>query len=290
MPALRKVVLTGAAGELGSSLRAPLAGLCDALLSTDLRDAPGDLLPNESWRTADLAELAEAEPLMAGADVIVHFAAIPDERPFEELLRPNFLAAYAVWEAAHRQGVRRVVYASSVHAVGLWETTAGIDADAPHRPDTFYGLSKCFAEDLGRMYWEKRGIEAACLRIFSATEEPQNVRALGTWLSRRDLAQLVTRAVTAPVVGFTVAFGLSGNARAPVSNARALHLGYRPEDDAEAYAAALLARSPRPDPQDPALARLGGPFASIPLGESGVAALARLSAGGGAPPPEPPEG
>jgi uronate dehydrogenase len=272
---LRKIVLTGAAGSLGSALREPLSKLCDALVCVDIKDAP-DLLPNETWAVADCAEMDQVAPLVEGAEMVVHFAAIPDERPFEELLRPNFLASYVIWEAAFRAGSRRVIYASSVHAVGMHETNAGIDTDAPHRPDTFYGLSKCFSEDLARLYWEKRGLEAVCLRIFSATETPQNPRALGTWLSRPDLVRMVEAAVTAPTTGFCVVYGISDNDRAPVSNAKVSFLGYRPRDNAEDHAAAILARAATPDPRDPAQMRLGGPFASVPLGESGVAGMAKL--------------
>jgi uronate dehydrogenase len=271
-----KIVLTGALGELGSALRAPLAATCDALVSVDLKGPP-ETLPNETYVKADVGVMAEIAPVLAGAEVVVHFAAIPDERPFEELLGPNFVGAYNVWEASARGGVRRIVYASSVHAVGMWDTNAGIDADAPHRPDTFYGLSKCFAEDMGRMYWEKRGLESVHLRIFSATEAPGNARALGTWLSRPDLIQMVERAVDAPVTGFCVVFGVSANDRAPVSNHRAAFLGYRPRDNAEAHAPAILAAEPVRDPRDPAHSRLGGPFAAVPLGESGVAWIKRLS-------------
>lgn len=273
---LKKIVLTGAAGSLGSALREPLARMCGALLSVDVRPAPGPLAANETWAVADCAEMEQVTPLMEGAEIVVHFAAIPDERSFEELLRPNFLSSYVIWEAAHRAGARRVVYASSVHAVGLWETNAGIDAEAAHRPDTFYGLSKCFTEDLARLYWEKRGLEAVCLRIFSATERPQNPRALGTWLSRGDLVQLVERSVDSPTTGFCVVYGLSANDRAPVSNARAAFLGYRPKDNAEDFAAGVLARAAPPDPRDLAQMRLGGPFATVPLGESGVAGMAKL--------------
>ena len=273
---LQRIVLTGALGDLGQHLRAPLAAMCEALVSVDLKDAP-ELLPNETYARADVADLPEMERLLQGADMVVHFAAIPDERPFEELLRPNFLGAYAVWEAAARQGVRRIVYAASVHAVGMHPTAHCIGLDAPHRPDTFYGLSKCFAEDLARLYWEKRGVEAVCIRIFSGTETPGNARALGTWLSRPDLIRLVQRSIDTPVTGFAVVFGISNNARAPVSNAGATFLGYRPQDDAERWAEEILAAEPPRDPQDPAHSRLGGPFAAVPLGESGVAWIRRLT-------------
>ncbi|WP_210528910.1 NAD-dependent epimerase/dehydratase family protein [Rubellimicrobium arenae] len=276
---LKKIVLTGAAGSLGSALRERLSRMCDQLTSVDIKDAPGPLASNETWAVADCAEMEEVAPLMEGAEMVVHFAAIPDERSFEELLRPNFISSYVVWEAAHRAGARRVVYASSVHAVGMHETNAGIDTDAPHRPDTFYGLSKCFTEDLARLYWEKRGLEAVCLRIFSATETPQNTRALGTWLSRPDLVRMVERAVDSPTTGFCVVYGVSANDRAPVSNAKVAFLGYRPQDNAEAYAAEILAKAGTPDPQNPAQMRLGGPFASVPLGESGVAGIQQMTKG-----------
>lgn len=275
---LDKIVLTGAAGALGSQLRAPLASMARALVSTDLREASDDLLPNESWVAADLSDLAAVERLMEGATMAVHFGAIADEAPWEEIHRSNILGAYTVWEAAHRAGARRVVYASSIHAVGMHAKTDRIGVDAPHRPDTFYGLAKCFAEDLGRMYWEKRGLECVLLRILSCAEQPQNARALGSWLSYGDLVRLVRRAVDTPVVGCTVAYGVSANDRAPVSNEGARHLGYIPQDNAESFAETILRGAPAPDPRDPTHACQGGPFAAIPLGESGVAAIKAMAA------------
>ena len=274
-----KLVLTGARGNLGNELRPVLAKMARELVSTDIREAPDALAPNETYVQADIADFTAVEPLLKGADMVIHFGAIVDEKPFEELLGPNYIGAYNVWEAAHRHGVRRVVYASSIHAVGLCETNRGIDTDEPHRPDTFYGLAKCFAEDLGKMYWEKRGIEAVCLRILSCTPEPQNVRALGTWLSYRDMVQLVVRSIETPVTGFTVAYGVSGNTRAPVSNHKVGFLGYKPQDNAEDWAEALFAKAIEPNPQDLAQSRLGGPFASVKLGESGIAGIQAMTAG-----------
>jgi uronate dehydrogenase len=276
---LSKIVLTGARGNLGHELRAPLSAMCRELVTTDIREAPEDLLPNETYVTADLAQMDQIAPLLEGAEIVVHFGAIVDEKPFEELLGPNYIGAYNIWEAAHRHGVRRVVYASSIHAVGMAEVNSGADTDTPHRPDTFYGLAKCFAEDLGRMYWEKRGLEAVCLRILSCTPEPQNVRALQTWLSYRDMVQLVQRAIDTPTTGFAVAYGVSANTRAPVSNHKVGFLGYKPQDNAEDWAEALFAKASTPDPQDLALTRVGGPFASVPLGESGVAGIQAMSKG-----------
>ena len=274
---MKKIVLTGARGSLGTALRGPLSKLAEQLVSTDILPAPDDLLPNETYARADLAQMSQIGPLLKGADMVVHFGAIVDEKPFEELWGPNFVGAYNVWEAAYKHGLRRVIYASSIHAVGMYPTNAGIDTEVPHRPDTFYGLAKCFAEDLGRMYWEKRGLESVCLRILSCTPEPQNARALGTWLSHADMIQLVERSVDTPTVGFTVVYGVSANTRAPVSNARVPFLGYRPQDNAEYLAESILARAATPNPQDLAQTRVGGPFASVELGKSGVAGIKKMN-------------
>ncbi len=269
---MKKLVLTGAAGRLGSYLREPLSAMCDQLVSTDLADDIGTLYPGEAYVKADLEDKAAIQSLAEDADMIVHFGAISDEAPFEDILGPNIIGAYNVWEAAHVNGVRRVVYASSIHAVGMYPKTEFIGTDAPHRPDTFYGLAKCFTEDLARMYWEKRGIEAVCLRILSCANVT-NPRAVGSWLSYGDLIRLVQRAIDTPVTGFSIIYGVSDNDRAPVDNAKASFLGYRPKDNAEQFAEQMFAEAGALDPQDAGHMCHGGPFASTPLGSSGIAAL-----------------
>ena len=160
---MKKIVLTGAAGRLGSYLREPLTRMGEELVSTDLVADIGKLYLGESYQPADLEDLDAILAVTEGADMIVHFGAYGDEAPFETILGPNIVGAYHIWEAAYRNGVRRVVYASSVHAVGMQSRTAGVGLDAPHKPDTFYGLAKCFAEDLASMYWDKRGVESAAV-------------------------------------------------------------------------------------------------------------------------------
>ena len=267
-----KIVLTGAAGRLGSYLREPLTELTDQLVSSDLTEDLGKLYPGEHYQKADITSLEAMEALLDGAEMVVHFGAIGDERDFDTLLGPNFIGAYNVWEAAWRKGVKRVVYASSIHAVGMYPKNQAIGVDAPHRPDTFYGLAKCFAEDLGRMYWDKRGLECVCLRICSCAQVT-NARALGTWLSYDDLIQLVRRAIDTPVTGYAVVYGVSANDRTPVDNSGAAFLGYAPKDNAEEFAAQILAEAPPADPSDPGQFCHGGPFASVPLGESGTASM-----------------
>ncbi|KIN73451.1 NAD-dependent epimerase/dehydratase family protein [Sulfitobacter guttiformis] len=269
---LSKIVLTGAAGRLGSYLREPLSKLCDVLVSTDIKEQPGALYPGEEYIQADLASFDAMNAVIEGAEMVVHMGAFVDEGPFEQLLGPNFVGSYNVWEAASRHGVRRVVYGSSIHAVGMYPKNEFIGTDVAHRPDTFYGLAKCFTEDLGRMYWEKRGLESVHMRILSCAQV-NNARALGSWLSYDDLIQLVTRCIETPVTGFAIIYGVSNNDRAPVDNAKAAFIGYRPKDNAEQFAAEVLANEPPIDPQDPNHMCHGGPFAGVELGNSGLAGM-----------------
>lgn len=268
---LKKLVLTGAAGRLGSYLREPLSKLCDELVSTDINDV-GKLYDGETFIKADLASFDDMMGVIEGADMVVHMGAFVDEGPFEQLLGPNFVGSYNVWEAAHKHGVRRVIYGSSIHAVGMYPKNEFIDTEVPHRPDTFYGLAKCFTEDLGRMYWEKRGLESVHMRILSAAQV-NNPRALGSWLSYDDLIQLVTRCIDTPVTGFAIIYGVSNNDRAPVDNAKAAFLGYRPKDNAEQFAEQVLAEAEPLDPHDVGHMCHGGPFASVDLGNSGLAGM-----------------
>ncbi len=271
---MKKIVLTGANGNLGQELRGMLAGLCDELISTDIADGVGDLLDNETFVQADLSEMDQVRPLLEGADMVVHFGAIVDELPFDQMWGPNFMGSYNIWESARQLGVRRIVYASSIHAMGMYPKTTRIDTEMPHRPDTYYGFAKCFTEDLGRMYWEKEGIESVHLRIYSATSKPGNARALGSWLSFDDLRQLVMRSIDTPVVGFTVVYGVSNNDRSPVDNSAAAFLGYRPKDNAEVYAEEVFAKEPAADLSDLGQTCHGGPFASATLGVSPMGQMA----------------
>lgn len=269
---LKKIVLTGAAGRLGGYLRKPLAAKCETLVSTDIAPLTDPLIKGESFVQADLADYAKMAEIIKGADMVVHFGGHPDEKPFEDILHANIIGCYNIWQAAHEAGVRRIVYASSIHAVGLHPKTTAINIHTPHRPDSYYGLAKCFAEDMAKLYWDKKGLEAVCLRILSCANVT-NSRALGSWLSYDDLIHLVERAVDTPTTGFAVIYGVSNNDRSPVDNSGASFLGYRPRDNAEQFAEDILANAPDPDPRDPDQMMHGGPFATTDLGESGVAKL-----------------
>lgn len=261
-PRFDTILITGAAGRLGSELRRGLAPLARRLRLTD-RVAVQNLQPNEEAFVTDLADEAAIVALCEGVDAIVHFGGAPLERPWDEVLNSNIRGSYHIYEGARKHGVKRIVYASSVHAIGYHRLEDHIDAHSPHRPDGLYGLSKCFVEDLGRLYWDKFGIESAALRIFSSFPEPADRRMLWSWLAFDDCVRLVTAALTAPRVGFTVSFGLSDNAVKPVDNRLADHLGYRPQENTERFRAAMEAKTPVPDPKAPAVQCLGGWFVDL---------------------------
>ena len=258
---LKKLVLTGAAGRLGSRLRAPLSALCETLVSTDIVESIEGLASNETYVAANLADLAAMTQLLKDADMVVHFGAIGDEAPWEQIHSANIMGAYNVWEAAYQNGVRRVVYASSIHAVGMHPKSECIGTDAPHRPDTFYGLAKCFAEDLGSLYWDKRGIEAVCMRIYSCAEVA-NPRAVGSWLSYDDLRSLIVACMKTANVEHSIIFGVSNNDCVLIDNKYAKHIGYIPRDNGEDYRVQVETKDGFVDSNDPLVTTHGGYFAS----------------------------
>ena len=263
MPEFERILITGAAGALGGHLRRGLAPLAGRLRLLDVKPM-GEAGPNEEIVIADLADRDAAFAAVAGCDAVVHFAGHPREISWDELMADVLPGAYHVWEGARRHGVRRVVYASSIHAVGFHAVEAVPGIGARHRPDTFYGLSKTAIEDLASLYWDKWGVESVCLRICSCFEAPRDRRMLWSWLSYQDMVRLTAAALTAPRVGFSVVYGTSDNAARAVSNAGAEHVGFRPRDSADGHAAAVLAATPPPDPAAAAWRVVGGGFAATP--------------------------
>jgi uronate dehydrogenase len=261
-PRFNTILITGAAGRLGRELRRGLAPLASRLRLADKTEI-GDPGPHEEALCFDLADEAAVQSAVQGVEAIVHFGGVPLERPWQDILNANIRGSYHVYEAARKAGVKRIVYSSSVHAIGYHRLEDHIDARAPHRPDGLYGLSKCFVEDLGQLYWDKFGIETVALRIFSSFPEPADRRMLWSWLSFDDCVRLVIASLTAPRVGFTVAFGMSDNAVRPVDNRLAAHLGFHPQDNTERFRAALEEKLPAPDAKAPAVQNLGGWFVDL---------------------------
>lgn len=257
---MSSVLITGAAGRLGSILRTGLRRPDRQLHLTDVRPlAAGH--DAESTSVGDLADLDTALRIVNGVDVVVHSAGIPDEAPFEALLDANIRATYHVFEAARRNGIRRIIYASSHHVIGFHPRGVRVSEHTAVRPDTLYGATKVFGEGLARLYADKYGLDVACLRIGSFRDEPENHRQLSTWLSPRDAVQLVERCIIAEPFGYAVLYGVSANHRRWWYDHHSERLGYHPADDAEQYAP----RFPEPPPTQqpaPSDAVQGGVFAA----------------------------
>ncbi len=255
----RRLLLTGAAGGLGRVLRERLKENCDILRLSDI--APlGSAAAGEELVAADLADAAAVEAMVEDVDAIVHLGGYSVEGPFQPILQANIIGAFNLYEAARKHGVKRVVFASSNHVTGFYRQGETIDADHPPRPDGIYGLSKAFGEDLSRLYFDRYGIETACLRIGSSYPEPKDRRMLATWLSYGDLHRLVTACLTTPVLGHTIIFGMSDNPVTWWDNRRARHVGYVPQDSSEPFRQAIYERTPAPDLSDPVAQHQGGAF------------------------------
>ena len=257
MPRFNRILITGAAGNLGRELRRGLASLATSLRITDRVDM-GPVADNEEAMVCELGDFDGIMKVVDGCDAIVHFGAAPVERPWEEILESSIKGGYNVYEAARRHGVKRIVYASSIHAVGYERREDGADTDTAHNPDTLYGVSKCFVEDLAKLYFNKFGIESACLRINSCFPKPIDRRHLATWLSFDDMNHLVERCLLSERIGHTVVYGISDNQELFFSNHKVAHLGYKPKDSAEIYRDQVEAKTEPGDPHDPAIEFLGG--------------------------------
>ena len=264
---LNKIVLTGASGRLGSYLRKPLSKLCIKLISTDIKNEIGSLFDNEEFIQADLSKFSEVEKIVKGSTMVCHFGALVDEAPFEDLWGPNFVGSYNVWESAKINKVKRIIYASSIHAVGMYSKTETLTSQTLHNPDSFYGLGKCFSEDLAKMYYEKNGLESVCLRIASCAPVT-TLRSLSTWLSYNDLIQMVTRCIDTPFTGFSIVYGVSNNTRKNVDNSQCSHIGFTPNDNAEQFADEIFKGDCDEELNDKGNQFHGGPFSSTELGIS----------------------
>lgn len=256
----KRILLTGAAGRLGSVLRNALKGRADLLRLTDIADL-GNLAPHEEGVVCDLADFDRVLPLASDVDVIIHAGGVPLENTFELILRGNIQGTYNIYEAARKQGVKRVIFTSTNHTIGFHARTDIIDASAAHRPDSLYGLSKCFGEDLGRYYWDKFGIESVNIRIGSSFEEPLDRRMLATWLSFDDFVQLVELSLDAPRVAHTIIYGVSRNREMLWDNRMAAFLGYQPRDSADDYREKVLSKQPPLMPDDASARYHGGSYA-----------------------------
>jgi len=261
-----KLLLTGAAGGLGQALRTRLKADCEGLRLSDRADL-GVPAAGEEIMLADLADAQAVSAMVQGVQAIVHLGGVSVEGAFGPILQANILGLYHLYEAAREHGVKRIVFASSNHVTGFYRQSETIDASAPPRPDSLYGVSKAFGEDLSRFYFDRYGIETACVRIGSSFPEPRDRRMLATWLSYDDLHRLITACLSTPVLGHSIIFGMSNNAVTWWDNRCAKHIGYVPQDSSDVCRDAVYAKTGAPDLSDPVAQFQGGGFvAAGPFG------------------------
>jgi uronate dehydrogenase len=242
---MKTVLITGATGDVGTHLRRELAGKYRLVVSDKrkLEKAKG-----EKFIRADISKMADALRITKGVDAIVHLGGYSVEGPWDAIHKANIVGCYNVFEAARRNGVKRIVFPTSNHAVGFYRRERTIDHEVYPKPDSRYGVSKVFGEALGSLYADKYGMEFMMVRIGNVNPAPIDKRRLAIWVSPRDLAQLVSIGIDRPGIKFEIVYGVSGNKRSWYDNSNAARLGYRPQDDSEAWAPEVLAREKPGDP------------------------------------------
>jgi len=258
---MQTVLITGAAGGIGTRLRQLLKGIYPNIRLSDVK-RPADLAPDETFVQADLANMAEVEKAVAGVEGIVHLGGFSVEGVWDTILQSNIIGCYNLFEAARRHRVERVVFASSNHVIGYYPRRRRIGVDVALRPDSRYGVSKAFGEALGALYAFKHGLRVTCIRIGNFGDAPVDRRRLSIWISPEDLVQLVRIGLDHPDIRYEVFFGASDNARGWWDNAEAFRYGYRPQGRGEDFRDSALAADAKLAPDRVGDWYEGGPFCS----------------------------
>lgn len=254
-----RVVMTGAAGGVGTMIRPYLRKLATELVLSDLEDI-ADPVENERSHPADLTDLAAMERVLEGADGLVHLGGQSVEADWDAVLNANIIGLHNTYEAARRQGCTRIVFATTNHVVGYYRRQRTIDHTVTPRPDSRYGASKAFGEAYGRLYADKHGLRVLNIRIGNVGEKPLDVRRLAIWISPRDLSQLIGIGLTHPDLHYEIVYGASNNVRCWWDNGNAYRLGYQPQDEAEDFAG-IAHEASAATPDDPITAQFqGGTF------------------------------
>jgi uronate dehydrogenase len=259
MIVMQKILITGAAGDVGTRLRRLLKGVYPSIRASDIR-TPADIGTGEDFVAADLADLKQVEKIVAGVEGIVHLGGFSVEGPWDTIHKSNIVGCYNLFEAAYRAGVKRVVFASSNHAVGFYRRDQKIGVDVTVRPDSRYGLSKAFGEALGALYADKHGLRVTCIRIGNVGDKPLDKRRLSIWISPEDLVRLVRIGLEHPGIHFEIFYGASNNAAGWWDNSNARRFGYSPQARSEDFRAEAMAAQAKL-PADPVGDHFqGGPF------------------------------
>lgn len=255
----KRILFTGAAGNLGRRVRDRLHELADIVRLSDIADF-GPAAAHEEIVLCDLADRDAVLRLCDGVDAILHFGGISTEVEFAPIMQANILGVVNLYEAVHKLGIRRVVFASTNHTMGMYETTDVVDASMPPRPDGYYGVSKVFGESLSRYYWDRFGVETVCIRIGFCWPEPVDHRSMCCWLSLDDLMRLLHRSLVTPRVGHTITFGVSDNDGLWWDDKHASYLAYQPKDSSAQFAHKMPTEVVYPDKDDITKIYQGGGF------------------------------
>ncbi len=237
MTTSKRIVITGAAGMAGRGVRPLLRAAGHELVLLALLDP--DPVDGERATIASVRDIAAVREVVRGADVVVHLGGISRERPWEDVLAANVDGTRTVLDAAREEGVRRVLLASSTHAVGFHPAPAEPVDHLPPRPDSLYGVTKATMEALGSVYADRHAMSVVSARIGTLLDRPNGRRSLSTWLSFPDLARLIEAVAALEEPGHHVVWGVSRNTRAWFRPDAGERIGYYPEDDAEAFAGGI---------------------------------------------------
>ena len=237
-PKGRRVLVTGAAGRIGSFFASKMHQKYDLrLMARDQDEDSSEIRDYGEVVFCDLADLPKLEKLCEGIDTVLHLAGNPAPgQTWDSALQNNIAGTYNLFVAAKAAGCRRVVYASSIHAVSGYPKNIQVKTSEPVNPGDLYGVTKCFGEALGRYMAEQEGLSVIALRIGGfqpeTTAEKPSIALMDAWVSREDLTQLIERCIDVKQIQWAVFHGLSNNAfnRLDISDAREL-VGYDPKDD-----------------------------------------------------------
>lgn len=259
MRKVNRLLVTGAAGTIGGLIRDGVAEFADIVRLSDVVDL-GLPRPGEEIVSCDLTDADAVRNMVKDCDAILHFGGISTENRADLIHKVNIEGTYSVYEAARKEGVKRILFASSNHVIGFHTRETLLTASSPIRPDGNYGVSKAYGEALARLYWDKYGIETLIVRIGSCFPQPRDRRMMATWMSAGDMLRLIGRMIDAPRLGCPIVYGVSDNAESWWDNSETAYLGWKPQDSSAQFDG-LFDDAPQEDPNDPMVVWQGGMFA-----------------------------
>jgi uronate dehydrogenase len=256
---MQTIAITGAGGVVGRAIR-PLLRKSWHLRLLD-RVAIEDLHEGEETFVGDIADPSRLAEVFQGASAVVHLAGCTTEADMTEQIAGNVQGAWNVFEVARAANIERVIFTSSHHVVGHYPRHRRIGTDVLLRPDSRYGLTKAFGEQVGAFFADKFGLRVLVIRVGYLGDRPVDRRRLAIWTSPRDLVQLIEIGLNHPTLRYSVVYGVSDNARSFFDNVAARRLGYNPQDSADLFTEEVLASVPPEDPSRLGSYVIGGTMA-----------------------------